>query len=77
MRKKKWIQKAITKRCGLHRQLRVPKEKRIPTILLRKIKSAKIGSTIKNPTKKGKRRIRVTRKLKKRAVLALTLRSFR
>ena len=70
---KKWIHKAVKKPGSLSRQLNIPEEQNIPKSLLQRIKSAKIGKTIKNPTKKGKRRIKVTRLLKKRAVLALTL----
>jgi len=76
-KKKKWIRRAVKKEGGLSRQLGIPKKERIPTTLLRKIKNAKVGTTITNPTKTGKRRIKVTRLLKKRAVLALTLRKFR
>mgnify|MGYP000047013403 CR=1 FL=1 len=61
------------KRGALSRQLNIPVEKNIPKTLLRKIKATKIGSTIRNPTKTGKARIKVTKKLKKRATLALTL----
>ena len=62
------------KRPGaLSRQLGIPIKDNIPKTLLEKIAKTPIGKTIRNPTKKGKRRIKVTRKLKKRAVLALTL----
>lgn len=72
---RKWIQKAIRKgkEGSLSRQLGVPIKENIPFTLLKKIRSAPIGSTIKNPTKTGYSRIKVTRLLKKRAVLALTL----
>jgi len=76
-RKKKWIRRAVKKKGGLSRQLGIPEKKNIPTTLLKKIKNAKVGTTITNPTKTGKRRIKVTHLLKKRAVLALTLRKFR
>ena len=72
-RRRYWIQSAIKKKGALSRQLGIPIEKNIPISLLEKIRNAKIGSTITNPTKTGKRRIKVTRLLKKRAVLALTL----
>ncbi len=68
-----WIQRAIKKPGALSRQLGIPVEKNIPKKLLLKIKRAKVGTTIRNPTKVGKRRIKVTRLLKRRAVLALTL----
>ena len=70
---KYWIQRAIKRPGALSRQLGIPIEKDIPTKLLLKIKRAKIGTTIRNPTKVGKRRIKVTRLLKRRAILALTL----
>jgi len=72
-RKRKWISKAIKRPGALSRQLGIPVEENIPVTLLRKIARTPIGETITNPTKKGKRRIKVTRLLKKRAVLALTL----
>jgi len=73
MRKRMWIQHAIRKEGALSRQLDIPVEEDIPTTLLKKIVNTPIGRTIRNPTKKGKKRIKVTRLLKKRAVLALTL----
>ena len=71
-----WIQKAIKKPGALRRQLGVPKDKKIPKTLLERIRSAKVGTRIRNPTKTGKRSITVTRKLKRRAIVALTLREF-
>lgn len=70
---KKWIQKAKIKKGTLSRQLDIPEEDDIPITLLRAIRDADIGDTIKNPTKAGKQTIKVTRLLKKRAVLAITL----
>ncbi len=75
--KRRWIQSAIKKPGALSRQLGIPEEEDIPIRLLQKIKNTEIGTTIKNPTKKGKRRIKVTRLLKRRAVLALTLKKLR
>ena len=72
-----WIQKAIKKPGALSRQLGIPVKKNIPKTLLEKIKSTKIGTKIRNPTKTGKRVITVTRLLKRRATLALTLRRLR
>ena len=77
MNRKYWIQRAVRKRGSLSRQLGIPEEENIPVALLRKIAKAKIGSTIENPTKKGRRRYTVTRLLKRRAVLALTLKRLR
>lgn len=70
----KWIHKAVKKRGALSRQLGIPGKENIPKTLVNKLASAKIGSTVKNPTKRGKRRFKVTGLLKKRAVLARTLR---
>lgn len=73
---KKWIKKTQLKKGALSRQLGVPEKDNIPFTLLEKIKKAKIGDRISNPTKSGKREIKITRKLKKRAVLALTMKRF-
>jgi len=72
-RSKLWIQEAVKKPGALSRQLEIPIEKDIPKRLLQKISKAKIGTVVKNPTKTGKKKIKVTPLLKKRAVLALTL----
>jgi len=79
MAKYYWIQDAVKKhkKGSLHKQLDIPAKKKIPKRLLSKIKAAPIGKTIKNPTRTGKRRVRVTGLLKKRAVLAHTLRRFK
>jgi len=70
-----WIQGALRahKKGSLHKQLGVPQDKRIPKRLLSRIKTAPIGKTIRNPARTGKRRLKVTGLLKKRAVLAHTL----
>lgn len=73
---KKWIKKVRIKTGALSRQLGIPEKDNIPFTLLEKIKKAEIGTTIKNPTKSGKQEIKVTKKLKKRAVLALTMKRF-
>ena len=72
---KLWIKGAIGKKGALSRQLRIPEEQNIPVSLLSKIKTAKIGSTVKNPTGTGKKRFKVTRLLKQRSVLAHTLKT--
>lgn len=69
---KDWIQKAKIKKGALHRQLVVTGD--IPVTLLKKIKRSKTGTTISNPTKKGKRRIPVTSLLKRRVNFALNVR---
>lgn len=44
------------KEGALHRQLGVPPNQKIPKTLLRSLNNAKQGSTIKNPTKTGKKK---------------------
>lgn len=70
---KKWIQRAIHKPGKLHSDLGISKEEKIPMRLLNVIIKARAGQTIKNPTSKGKKRIKVTRKLEQRAILARNL----
>ncbi len=72
-----WIQKAIHRPGKLHRELGIPKDEKIPMQLLNAIIKAKAGQTIKNPTQKGKRRIRVTRGIERRAILARNLKSLK
>jgi len=68
-RVKKWIQRIDMKEGALHRQLGIPADKKIPVRLLQKIKNAEIGDKVRW----GNKTYKVTRLLKKRAVLALTL----
>jgi len=70
---RKWIQKIHMKKGALSRQLGIPIEKNIPMVLLNKIVSAKPGDIINNPTSLGKRKIKVTRLLEERAILARNL----
>jgi len=70
---KRWIQKAGIKKGALSKQLNIPIEKDIPMRLLDKIVRAKAGETITNPSKLGKRRIKVTHLLERRAILARNL----
>jgi len=72
-----WIQGIELKRGALKRQLGIPADKKIPKKLLIKIVKTEPGRRIRNPSQVGKRLIRVTRKLKKRSVLALTSRGFK
>jgi len=72
---KKWIQSIKAKKGVLSKQLGIPEEKNIPMTLLKKIQKAKTGQTIINPTKIGKRRIKVTRKLERRSILAINLKN--
>jgi len=73
MKKRFWIKRAIVKPGSLHRQLKIPKDVKIPMSLLNKIISAKAGQTIKNPTRIGKKAIKVTRRLERKAILAKNL----
>jgi len=70
MKRKMWIQKTGIKRHPgkLHKQLRIPKGKKIPSKLLTDIAGAKIGTKVRGH--------KVTGLLKKRAVLAKTLRRY-
>lgn len=72
----RWIKKVQIKKGALGKQLGIPEKDNIPFTLLEKIKNTEIGKTIKNPTKSGKQEFKVTKKLKKRAVLALTMKRF-
>lgn len=76
---KQWIQEAIRKgrKGALSRQLGIPVKDNIPVALLRAIKYADIGETIHNPTTKGKVWIKVTKLLKKRAVLVMALKGLK
>ena len=70
---KRWIQKAGIKKGALSKQLDIPIAKDIPMRLLDKIVRAKAGDVITNPSKLGKRRIKVTHLLERRAILARNL----
>ena len=72
-----WIQKANLREGALSKQLNIPISENIPVTLLKKIKSAEMGTIIDNPTKMGKQEIPVTPLLKRRVVLALTLKGFK
>lgn len=74
---KKFIMRAGIKRGALSRQLGIPIEKNIPNTLLNKIIRARAGQTIRNPTLSGKRIIKVTRLLERRAILAMNLKNFK
>jgi hypothetical protein len=65
----KWIQKTKMKKGTLSRQIGIPIAKNIPMGLLNKIASTDIGKSVVVP----KGRITVTRKLKRRAVMARNL----
>lgn len=69
----RFIRMAIKKPGALSRQLGIPIEENIPFSLLNAIIAAKAGDIIKNPTKMGKRRIKVTRLIERRSILARTI----
>lgn len=69
----KWIQRIHLKKGVLHRQLGIPQDLKIPVSLLNKIIAAKPGDVITNPSGKGRKRIKITRVLEKRANLARNL----
>ncbi len=74
---KRWIQQAIHKPGKLHSDLGISKDEKIPMTLLNAIIRAKADQTIKNPTSKGRKRIKVTRKLEQRAILARNLKKMK
>jgi hypothetical protein len=75
VKKNKWIQKVKPKKGVLSKQLGIAEKDKIPMTLLNKIIKAKAGQTISNPTKTGKRRIKVTRLLERRVILAKNLKN--
>ena len=74
---KRWIQRAIHRPGTLHKNLEIPKDEKIPMALLNKIIKAEAGDTITNPTSKGKRRVKVTHKLERKAILAKNLKQMK
>lgn len=74
---RKFIKQIGIKKGALSRQLRIPIEKNIPISLLNKIIRAKPGQIIRNPTKSGKRIIKITRLMERRAILAKNLKMFK
>jgi len=74
-KRRRWIQKAVDprKKGSLHRQLGVSKGKKIPRELLTAVQRAEVGRVVRA----GGKRIRVTRLMKKRVNLAVTLRKVR
>jgi len=69
MSDKFWIQKAIKKPGSLHKQLKIPEDKKIPMSLLKKIVAAKAGDEITFKEKK----LKVTRLMEQRAIAAINL----
>ena len=77
MPKEYWIGKAMKRKGALHRQLGIPQETKIPKTLLTTILKADTGDVVKNPTKVGRRRYRVTTLMQQRVNPVLTLNRFR
>lgn len=71
----KWIQKADMEKGAFSRALKIPEKKNIPMTLIKKIIDAEPGDTITNPTKTGKKKIKVTRELEIQAIAAKALKS--
>ena len=69
--KQYWIDDAIKRKSGLRQELHVPKDKVIPNQTLEQIKNREQGERI---TSFGKK-VTITKKLKKRATLAMTLKN--
>jgi len=66
-----WIKKAIKKPGSLHKQLKIPEDKKIPMALLKKIVAAKAGDKITFKDKK----IKVTKLMERRAIAAINLKN--
>lgn len=73
MKAKKWIQRTKIKKGALSKQIGVPVSKNIPIKVLNKIVKADIGTKVTVP----KGRVTVTRLMKRRAVMARTLKSIK
>lgn len=54
---------------GLHRSLGIPQDEKIPTSLVKRLIRAEVGETVTNPTSKGRKKIKVTTKIKRQVVL--------
>ena len=74
---KRWIQRAVHRPGKLHSDLGIPKDQKIPMQLLNTIIKSKAGQTIKNPTSKGNKKIKITRKIEQRAILARNLKKLK
>lgn len=73
-----WVNRALRRKPGaLHRQLGIQRDTKIPKTLLTTIQDADTEDLIKNPTKTGKPRYRVTTLMKRRVNPVLTARKFR
>ena len=74
---KYWIQHAKPKKGALSRQLGIPISANIPISLLVKIKKSPLNIYIPLPSISNKKRIKITRLLKKRANFALNVKRLR
>lgn len=72
-----WVKRIKIKKGALSKQLGIPVGKRIPLSLLKKIQAARVGKIIRNPTKIGYKRIKITPKLERRAILAIRLKAMK
>ena len=68
-----WIPKAIKSKSSLRKQLHVPEGQKIDESVLHKIREQKKGTHVRSHG----HTVTITTKLKKRAVLALTLKKMR
>ncbi len=69
----KWIQKARLKKGVFSRQLGILEKEKIPDLLISRIIKSKKNRTITNPSRLGRKRIKITTLLKKRANLVRNL----
>ena len=72
-----WIQKSNMKKGALSNQLGIPIKENIPMTLLNTIVAASPGDTIKNPTKIGKSKYKVTKLMERRSIMARNLKNMR
>jgi hypothetical protein len=78
MSKARWLGEAMGSKPGaLHQQLSISPDTKIPKELLVAIQRADTGEVIKNPTKTGRRRYKVTTLMQRRVNPVLTARKFR
>jgi hypothetical protein len=71
------MQRALRRKPGaLRRQLGIPKGKKIPVSLMRRILASDTGEVVKNPTTVGRPRYKVTTLMQQRVNPVLTARRF-
>lgn len=77
-KKEMWMQRALRRKPGaLHRQLGIPIKTKIPRTLLRTILSNEEGTVVRNPTKVGRRKYKITRLMRQRANPVFTVGTIR